>query len=715
MQRISTILVALNMMWHEDRQVRKEESSMERSINCMTYSIKRAVLVLFAILLIPQLWAQDEPGPCDPPTDRKVVKLLEDASKAKDALERHQKLKEALELDSECGECLFQLGSSAYRIGKEGGKGYEPAIRYFDQLNTKCPNYRSDVPYFLGTMYYAQDKFAEAAKAFEEFRKFPSDDPSKMSKDHDKKYSDVEAVMPELQFYVDFYKNTAPLDPQLVKNVSTVAREYLPMLSPDNELLFFTRVSKRKAKGDLVPRDVEELTEARRKDVFTDFNEGRALPEPFNTGDSYGGVSISLNNKEMFVTVCGPKDSRGYSNCDLFRTHFVTRFDLDQGGQVFEWSGLENLGPNINTPNGWESQPSLSADGNTLYFACQRANTDGIDIYQSSRTGKGDWSIAKPVSGINTLGDEKAPFMHSDSRTLYFAARPSSEDQEKGHKGIGGYDIFFSKLNDSGVWEKPKNIGNPLNTDQDEHGLIVSADGHTAYFASARYQGAGDLDIFGFQLPKEVRPDEILLVKGEVRNEKGELVRDATVEIEYMDSRKIEVIRVDSASGQYATVVKLAAGSDVKMTVKKKDHVFDSRSFSQEDTVRAGVAKVDMKVQKIEVGRSYRVNDIKYPTASAEILPSSEYILEELIGFLKENPTVKIRIEGHTDSRGNAAENTVLSNDRANTVKAYLESHGIASGRLSAQGFGPSKPLATNDTEEGRAQNRRTEFVIVSR
>ena len=270
-------------------------------------------------------------------------------------------------------------------------------------------------------------------------------------------------------------------------------------------------------------------------------------------------------------------------------------------------------------------------------------------------------------------------------------------------------------MNDIGVWEKPKNIGNPLNTDQDEHGLIVSADGHTAYFASARYQGAGDLDIFGFQLPKEVRPDEILLVKGEVRNEKGELVRDATVEIEYMDSRKIEVIRVDSASGQYATVVKLAAGSDVKMTVKKKDHVFDSRSFSQEDTVRAGVAKVDMKVQKIEVGRSYRVNDIKYPTASAEILPSSEYILEELIGFLKENPTVKIRIEGHTDSRGNAAENTVLSNDRANTVKAYLESHGIASGRLSAQGFGPSKPLATNDTEEGRAQNRRTEFVIVSR
>lgn len=157
----------------------------------------------------------------------------------------------------------------------------------------------------------------------------------------------------------------------------------------------------------------------------------------------------------------------------------------------------------------------------------------------------------------------KHPSCTAIAEHFYFAARPSSEDQEKGHKGIGGYDIFFSKLNDSGVWEKPKNIGNPLNTDQDEHGLIVSADGHTAYFASARYQGAGDLDIFGFQLPKEVRPDEVTLGERRSTEREGELVRDATVEIEYMDSRKIKVIQVDSASGQYATVVKLAAGSDV--------------------------------------------------------------------------------------------------------------------------------------------------------
>ena len=204
-------------------------------------------------------------------------------------------------------------------------------------------------------------------------------------------------------------------------------------------------------------------------------------------------------------------------------------------------------------------------------------------------------------------------------------------------------------------------------------------------------------------------------LSGVVRDEKGQVVRGAQVEIKYLDTRQTEVFRVDSADGRYATVVRLKAGSDVVMTVKKEGHVFDSRSFAIEDTVRKGVAKVDMAVQKIEVGRSYRVNDIKFPTNSADISKSSEYILDELITFLKENPTVKIRIEGHTDNVGSLDQNMVLSNDRAFTVMGYLQEKGIAASRLSFKGLGPTKPVKTNDTPEGRAANRRTEFVIVSR
>ena len=651
--------------------------------------------------------------PCAPPTDKKVMKLLDEAAKAKDPVERHGKLKITLEIDPECVECSFQLGLSAYRIGKESGKGYKAALGYFDKVQATCPTYHSDVPYTLGVIYYAEDKFAEAAKAFEAFRKFPSDDATRMSKDYDKKYQDVEEIMPELQFYVDFYRNTMPFDPRVVPLVSTTVDEYLPMLSPDNELMFFTRKLQVKARGDIVSREVEELTEARRKDLDDAFNAGRALPEPFNVGDSYGGVTVSVNNKEMFVTVCGPADSRGYRNCDIFRTHYDSKFNLDIGGQEWEWSGLDEIGTSINGPDSWESQPTLSGDGRTLYFATLREKSDGMDIYYSERDDKGAWSDARPVPGINTLGDEKAPFMHSDSRTLYFAARQNAEGQ--GHQTIGGYDIFYSRMGDDGQWSKPKNIGHPINTQEDEHGLIVSADGHTAYFASGRYKGVGGLDIYSTELPSDVRPEEILIVKGEVRDENGQLVKDALVEIKYMDTRKVETIKVDDGDGRYATVLRLKPGSDVIMTVKKADHVFESRSFNMEDTAMATVATVDMTVQRIEVGKSYRVNDIKYATSSAAITKSSEYILDELITFLRENPTVKIRIEGHTDNVGRSEDNMALSNDRAFTVMDYLQTKGIAGPRLTFKGYGQTKPLASNDTPEGRAQNRRTEFVITGR
>lgn len=664
------------------------------------------------LLLAGPLHAQDNDA-CVPPTDKKIVKLLEDAAKAREPMERHRSLKATLEVDAECIECHFRLGLSAYRIAKESGSGYKAAIGYLDKVHQTCPSYHSDVPYTLGVMHYAEDRFPEAAKAFEAFRRFPSDDPTRMSKGYDQQYKDVEEIIPELQFYLDFYKNTAPLDPTVLPNVSTPADEYLPMFSPDNELLFFTRKQTVKAKGDIVGREVEELTEARRRSQQEPFTGGRALPDPFNQGDSYGGVTVSVNNKEMFVTVCGPADPRGYRNCDIFRTHYDSKFNLDIGGQEWEWSGLDDLGPSVNGPDSWESQPSLSGDGRTLYYARQAQNTDGMDIFYSTREARGAWSPGRPVPGINTLGDEKAPFMHSDSRTLYFAARPNAEGQ--GHRSIGGYDIFFTRMGDDGKWSKPQNIGAPINTGEDEHGLVVSADGRTAYFASGRFRGAGGLDIYGFALPKEARPEDVLIVKGEVRDENGQAVKNAQLEIKYMDTRKVDVIEVDGNDGQYAAVLRLDPGRDVIMTVKKEGHVFESRSFSMEDTVRAGVARVDMSVQKIEVGRSYSVSDIRYATSSAEITKSSEYILDELIIFLQENPTVKIRIEGHTDNVGALEKNLALSSDRAFTVMEYLRAKGIPSARLSFQGLGPTKPVASNDTPEGRAQNRRTAFVITSR
>lgn len=679
----------------------------------------RALMVALALVsgLSGDLFAQDEAGPCDPPTDKKIVKLLADAAKEKNPTERHRILKSTQELDAACTECVFQLGLSAFGRAKAGAGSFDAGIKYLEEVAERCPQYHSDLPYALGLMYYAKDEFPQSAQYLQQFLTFPTADATRMATDIDAKTAEVERIMPELAFYADFYKDQRPFTPEVLRGVSTNADEYLPMFSPDNELLFFTRVSKKQAKGDFITVDVEELTESRRADVKQDFDKGAPLPKPFNMGDNYGGVTVSVNNKEVFVTICRPV-SKDYKNCDIFRSHFDTHLDLETAKQSFEWSEPQNLGPTINTEDGWESQPTLSADGRMLFFAAARADTRGLDIMQSTRDAQGNWSPAKPMPApINTDGDEKAPFLHSDSRTLYFAARPPKDDNGKeditrGHRGIGGYDVFYSHMDDNGTWSTPKNIGHPINTPQDDHGLIVSADGRTAYFGSSRFKGAGGLDIYGFALPKEARPEDILIVKGEVKNDEGQPVKDAEVVITYMDTRKTEVIKVNEADGKYATVVKLKAGADVIMTVKKSEHVFDSRAFTVEDTARGGVTDVAMTLSRIQVGKSYKMNDIKYATSSAEITKASEYLLDELITFLKENPQVRIEVQGHTDNVGSLESNMALSNDRAFTVRTYLESHGIAGARLTSQGYGPTQPVAGNDTATGRAENRRTTFVI---
>ena len=693
---------------------------MEGAVNRNVWG--RAVAgLLFVVTLMSTAAAQDEePGPCDRPTDKNVLKALADAEGTRNPTDRHQRLKALLDENPDCAECLFRTGESAYGRAKAGAGSFSTAQGYLEDLEKRCPAYHSEVYYYLGNIYYAQQRHADASAAFRKFLDFPANDPAKLGLRNAQEREEVEKVLPELAFYTDFFKDNKPLDPVPLAGVNTPADEYLPMFSPDNELLFFTRLSKHLAKGDRFPRDVEELTEARRASVKSDFDKGEPLPSPFNNGASYGGVTVSLNNKELFVTVCTPV-SQEYKNCDIFRTHYETRMDMGTGRQSFEWSPLTNLGPAINTPDGWESQPSLSSDGRTLYFATVRPGSKGTDIYTSKRDEKGQWGQAEPLPApVNTTGDEKAPFMHSDSHTLYFAARPprdeaGREDLKRGHRGIGGYDIFYSRLNDDGSWSQPKNLGNPINTPQDEHGLVVSADGHTAYFASNRFHGSGGLDIYGIPLPRDARPQNILIMKGDVKDESGKAVKDATVSITYMDTRKTEVLKVDPADGHYAAVVRLKEGSDVIVTVKKPDHVFDSRSFSLEDTARGGVADVDMKLEKIEVGKSYRVNDIKYATNSAEITGASKYILEELIGFLKENPTVRIEVQGHTDNVGRMEDNMALSRNRALTVVDYLTGHGIKAARLTGKGFGPTVPVASNDTEAGRAENRRTTFVINGR
>ncbi len=675
--------------------------------------IKKVLLVLLCFTYLG-VFAQDEEETCPLPDNKKVQKLYkqsQDRKKYKDPTKRFKFLKEAIEEDEECVPCLWQLARKSFSRAKSKGLEYNGARKYYQEVENLCPDYHSDIYYYLGIINYEEKEYQEAEKYFKKFIEFRSDDDEKFARNYPDKLQAAKGILPELDFQNNFFNKPVKFNPKVVRNVSTKGDEYLPMISPDNELLFFTRAYEQKNLGDIVARKIEELVLSNRESAVIDFNSGDALPKPFNVGDNYGGVSISVDNKELFVCACSMNEKK-YNNCDIFVTQYEYIENEKTGKMEYKWSELKNLGSGINGENTWEAQPSISADGKTLFFATNRPTSKGQDIYYSKRKEDGSWGKARSIgSKINTSMNEKSPFMHTDSKTLYFAGQVGGR-----RKGAGDFDIFYSKQDSNGKWGEPKNIGYPINSERAEEALIVSLDGSMAYFSSGRFSdGVGGKDIFAFEPPEEAKPEKVVIVKGTLSDEKGDPVKEASFKINYADSKKEEEVKVKSDDGKFALVVNMEKDDKVLITTKKKGHAFKSRIIEKEDVKKGGVIKgKDIQVEKIKVGKPYAINDITFATNSFELNDKVKFILSGFVDYLKENPSVKIAVHGHTDDVGDAKENLTLSQNRADEVKKYLEKSGIKSSRLSAKGFGETKPKMKNTSEYNRAKNRRTEFIIKS-
>jgi outer membrane protein OmpA-like peptidoglycan-associated protein len=394
---------------------------------------------------------------------------------------------------------------------------------------------------------------------------------------------------------------------------------------------------------------------------------GQAFNHPFNDGSfaSYGAATMSVDNKEMIICACKSEmvGTQNYMNCDLYITTFKRS---GKGGNDFEWTPLENMGPGINTKNGWEAQPSLSADGNTLFYTAYGPHTRDNDIYVATRDSEGNWSEGRPLDEINTDGKDKSPFLHQDSETLYFVSTSSDE-----RKGFGGTDIYYSRMQ-NGKWGKPVNIGYPINTKDDEIGVFVSTDGKLAYYSS---RVGGDWNIFSFELYEEARPKPVTLIKGELKDKAGNPVQDATIELAYTESGTKEKIKVNGDDGKYAAIVKTEKAQDIVVTVKKEGHAFDSKLISKEEIKgKTAIKGNDLAVRPLKAGEAYTINDILFNTSSYALNKKSEFILKQFAEFLKENPSIVIMIQGHTDDVGDDAKNLKLSEQRAQEVKKILGS-----------------------------------------
>ncbi len=642
---------------------------------------------------------------CQEIENKTVLELFEKAGDKKKFKkeERMKFLEQALELEPDFVDANFLYANERIKTLTYDNKPFKPTEPYFKKVVLTCPKYHSDPYYFLGYIYYEEENYDSAKVYLKKYIDFSDDDDKKFNDKYDAYKYQATQMLRYAKFYSEIFKEPVPFDPNPVNGVSTKRDEYLPIISPDNQMMMFTRRMPIVQKDKVWETDREaELFSYSMRQKNGEFEQGQPMRSPFNRNSNEGGASLSIDNKNVYFTVC--KDEGGAQlNCDIYYSNYL-------GGN--EWSEIKAV-PGINDATYWDSQPSIAADGKTLFFSSDRpGGLGGCDIYKTIRDESGVWCAPINIGNIiNTRGNEKSPFMHSDSETLYFSS--------DGQMTVGGYDIFFSRKNDKGEWTEPKNIGYPINNTTDDLGFFVSTDGNLGYFATnqrskAKNKGVGGWDIYSFELYKEARPDKVALITGVAKDNQGEVLEKATIEIKDTKTKKKIDVVVDSVDGHYAAIVNLKKTKEVIVTLKKENYAFNSQVVTIKDTVFKGPVKVDIETKPISVGQIYPLNNIYYKTNSAELVEESIIVVDEFVEFMKTNKSIKIEIHGHTDNVGDDKNNQALSSDRAYTVLDALQRKGIAKERLLGfKGFGKTKPIADNNSEEGRAKNRRTEFVIV--
>ena len=299
---------------------------------------------------------------------------------------------------------------------------------------------------------------------------------------------------------------------------------------------------------------------------------------------------------------------------------------------------------------------------------------------------------------INTKDTEMAPFIHPDDLTLYFTSN--------GHPGMGGLDLFYSRKDENGFWGKPVNMGYPINTYADEITLVVNAGGDLAYISSDKLGGKGKQDIYSFKLYKEAQPLKVTYFKGIVFNKETKKRLEAKFELIDLTSGKVVIeSRSDPVNGEF--LVALPTNKDYALNVSKTGYLFYSDHFALKgENSKARPFIRDIPLQEIGIGETVVLKNIFFDTDKYELKPESRSELENLINLLQTNGKIRIEISGHTDNAGTAVYNLTLSKNRAKAVYDYLVEYGISAGRLSYEGYGLTKPIDTNETEQGRANNR---------
>jgi outer membrane protein OmpA-like peptidoglycan-associated protein len=421
------------------------------------------------------------------------------------------------------------------------------------------------------------------------------------------------------------------------------------------------------------------------------FSAATPLSDTLNFAAKKGSMSLSADLQTLYYAA--DYAEQGYGRYDIYK---VQR-------SPWGWSKPKNLGQNINS-DFWDSAPSIAPDGNAIYFASNRPEGyGGIDIYVSLKNEKGYWEEAINLGpSINTKGDDQTPFIHADNQSLYFSSN--------GRAGFGGSDIYVSRKKIDGNWTTPVNLGYPINTYDNEGSIAVASNGATAYIASDRADSRGELDIYKITLAENTRAFKTWYIKGQIVDAKTK--KSIAAELQIVDPASgysMMEMQIDSM-GQFLLALPYFDSLGLKINSAGHDYL---SSILPIDSVRAMAGKTfDFALTPIEKAFTKTFNQVYFETNAAILQAISSVELDALVRYLKNTVNAQILIEGHTDNTGSAAQNNLLSLQRANAIGDYLQQKGIAANRIQRKGLGSTMPIADNNTTAGRAKNRRTSFTI---
>ncbi len=618
--------------------------------------------------------------------DKKAIVFYQEAVaiSAKRAMfvEAIELLQRALKRDDNFIDAYHRMGYCYERLGKN-----QEAIQSYNTCIAIDSNYylNKESRYWLSKLYYEVGEYDSAIVQGKKYMALGVLNPS-----HSK---EIEDVIYNARYSLELIRHPVDFSSiELPKNVNFFAQQYFPALTIDQNQIFFTA---RRGYTGAYDEDIYYCTRERVGDSSI-WSRPNSVSPRINSPANEGAVSISADGKIMIFTSCQGRNSFG--SCDLYFTEKIGD----------EWKAPTNLGRPVNSP-AWEAQPSLSADGRTIYFASNRSGGKGKrDIWVTHRVDEDKWS--EPVNlgdSINTSGDEVSPFIHVNGQTLFFSSNK--------HVGLGGFDIFSSeRQNEDQHWTTPKNLGYPINTMNDQVSLFITADGEKAYYTNDTKIGlVVESKLHYFEIPQDIRIEHTSsFLKGTVRDKDTNKPLSSVIELyDLFSGELISKVKSDPVDGTYLVV--LTEGKQYSVYVKKKGYVLENFSYDYKEKPSMEPEVLDIYLRPIKPGETAVLNNIFFGFDSYALDEKSKTELREVYFFLKDNYGVRIEIGGHTDNEGAAAYNKTLSLNRAKTVYDFLCKNGVPSRLLEYKGYGSSTPVVPNTNDANKKLNRRIEFKIV--